>query len=187
MDQKAMTLTSGRQSYCKHVARCLRTVIDPEAEVAVERAKSAKLAAELEVKQAQDTELPGERERLQYALKKLSAGEVVEHLMSHMRSGVDELRAVAKVFSASEFPARQTQHCYRCDKDFDTRYEPECAMPHPASSVERTYVMQLPFLFNSITHVQVCIVVRQRAETNRSQCISPFYSLRIAQYKCALL
>ncbi len=89
-----------------------------------------------EQRRLRDTQLPGERERIDYGLKNISAEAVVKLLKSTAQS-VDGLRQLAALFPERVMPTPSVMRCLRCDKDYDPRYcaKLACKVRHPEECV----------------------------------------------------
>ncbi len=146
--QKILSLQHGEMIVCKHGAAALKSVEDPDAIVAAAaQAKRQKTEQDEqrrlqktkqdEQRRLQDAQLPGERERIDYGLKHLSAEAVVKHLTSIAHS-VDGLRQLAALFPESVMPKPSVMHCLRCDTDYDPRY---CSnkVSHPEADVSQRW------------------------------------------------
>ena len=149
--QRALSLEHDEIIVCKHGAAALKSVEDPDAIVAAaahaKRQKTEAAARAQRVKEEhdeqrrlQDAQLPGERERIDYGLRHLSAETVVKHLTSIAHS-VDGLRQLAALFPESVMPKPSVMHCLRCDTDYDPRYCPKlaCKVSHPEAAVSQNW------------------------------------------------
>lgn len=129
---------STTSSLCKHAYAATQSVLDPDADDAIERLRSRAAAAARAVEAAQDTELPGERGRITNALDRLPPKEVVQLVRDSLRS-IDGLRAIAAhIFPPEIAPAPNVLHCLRCDEDFDPAFAGRnaCKMLHPDDFVK---------------------------------------------------
>ena len=141
--QKLASLQRGTIIVCKHGFAALNSVQDPEAvATAVASAKRQKVEAAEREKQAkqqqeeqrrlQEAEMPGERARIEYGLKSLSAQDVVKQL-STAAQRLDGLRHLSALFPPSKMPTPSVQHCVRCDTDYDPQFASQrvCRVEHP--------------------------------------------------------
>ena len=91
---------------CKHGNAALESVLDPEALkaskilLAAQRkeadTKAAKLRQQVqEVRSLQESELPGERDRIDHGLAQMSPQDIVARLIAAARVSVDNLRHLA--------------------------------------------------------------------------------------------
>ena len=134
--QKLRSLKEGTLFVCKHAAAALKSVEDPHAIAEAESQAKRRKTEAAEQRQLQDTELPGERARIEYGLETLPAEEIVQHLSATVQS-LDGLRKLVEVFPTSVMPNPALQYCVRCGKNYDMQILSQrvCRVEHPDSAV----------------------------------------------------
>lgn len=132
---------AGWRGLCKHASASLLQVVDAAAEQRRAALECECAQRHARVRRQQADALPGERERLEYGLSKMSASDVLAALREHMASSVDGLRDVARVLPPSVLPSQATATCRRCGKAVDPGYTSDlvCRVAHPEDCVVRTW------------------------------------------------
>jgi hypothetical protein len=143
--QNEFTPNSGKLNVCKHGSAALELVVDkgeaantlkrePKRRKTEMHVRNARRKEEEEEKQcqAQETEMPGERSRLEYGIDALGSEQVVALIKKSMGT-LEGLRTVATLFPDSIMPAPNTKYCVRCKKTYDDRFLSQrlCQIPHP--------------------------------------------------------
>ncbi|KAJ1461797.1 hypothetical protein M885DRAFT_611406 [Pelagophyceae sp. CCMP2097] len=102
---------------CRHVVTALRSAVDPDGEAANARVLDAVARADTETRARQERELPGERARVEHALKHFSPAEVVKAISRRLQT-FEGLALAAELF-ADLPPPRVRLRCLRCENKYD--------------------------------------------------------------------
>lgn len=134
-----VALERGTLVLCKHAYAALETVVDTEAEkqlvVTIRERKELKAAEEAKAKKQQGEEMPGERERLEYGMSKMSSSQIIAILRKAIGS-VDGLQNVGAIFTRNVMPPKQAKHCARCKEDYGPQFVEDnvCRIYHPSEA-----------------------------------------------------
>ncbi|KAJ1461796.1 hypothetical protein M885DRAFT_506923 [Pelagophyceae sp. CCMP2097] len=120
---------------CKHGDAALRSVMDPDGEAAVSRLVDAAAREAAEARLRQERELPGERARVEHALKHLSAAQLVDVISRRIQT-FEGLEHAANLFA--DLPPPRALTCLRCKEEYDPALcqGKPCKVLHPSSETE---------------------------------------------------
>lgn len=131
-EQLASNEEEGRIFVCKHAESALTSVFDLGAREAIEVLRKTHAEEEATQRKVWEDELPGERERIEHGLTKLSAEKIFELLKKTMKT-VDGLRALVCVFPSDIMPPKKELTCGRCTMQYDPQFvsSRSCKIEHP--------------------------------------------------------
>jgi hypothetical protein len=81
------------------------------------------------IREEQEKELPGEKERIMYGLSVLSAEDIKKLILDAITT-TEGLRACATIFTPKLLPSKQIITCTRCRKEWDPQYSGRCHISH---------------------------------------------------------
>lgn len=134
--QRTISQQRGKLYVCKHAKAALDSVVDPNGKANFEAQKRGHMEEATRQKRLQEEELPGERARIEHGLSKRSADEIVTIIKERVMT-VEGLEALVTLFPPDVMPAKTTQKCGRCKKEYDPNIQSEliCRLEHPFDRV----------------------------------------------------
>lgn len=141
--QQIVSRSSNKLYVCKHARASLESVLDTAATAQI-KAKQEAAAAEgrkkaeqhekflEEQRGLQESEMPGERERIEYGLSKRSDADIAK-LVKNASETVEGLKALTKIFPEDVLPSKKTVVCGRCKQEYDPQIPSDnvCREDHP--------------------------------------------------------
>lgn len=136
--QRTISQQRGKLYVCKHAKAALDSVVDPNGKANFEAQKRGHMEEATRQKRLQEEELPGERARIEHGLSKRSADEIVTIIKERVMT-VEGLEALVTLFPPDVMPAKTTQKCGRCKKEYDPNIQSEliCRLSIPSTESGR--------------------------------------------------
>lgn len=130
--QRLASLKTKKHYVCKHAFAALNTVLDENADKALESEHLQRKEEIKSEKDRQNIEFPGERDRIEHGLFKITGEELIKILKRQIET-TDGLKALISLLPSNIIPPKKNETCGRCGNDYDPQFISDriCRIPHP--------------------------------------------------------